>query len=306
MNRSQRRQFLEASLAETNSLLEQLSERRLVERMGLNARKREIVTELERLRRCGTSANVILSFDGDPVAGAPGIDADFAGEALREFQKFVSVVDAAKTTQVRDTGPIPRRESSRLRIVDTVLGSFGFELQEVDNPLFPSSMSDSVKSATRLLAAAGQGDDEFLNLAEVLAPRVQQTLGSFLNVVKSAHAVCKVVADDTEATLDAPRVDAAVERVTTINIEEVQERYSGKFGGARLKSMDFDHLINDIGGFIRGKVSKDIDAATVERWDRDWLGKPCVAIVIKRVVSKQNKSRETFTLIDLEPQRNET
>jgi hypothetical protein len=302
MNKSKRRQFLEADLARLDELLKNLPERRVVERIGFESRRRETLAELQKLELPSTAANVIVAFDGDPVAYAPGIDTKFAGEALVQFQDFVSIVDASKKAPVRETGPIPKKSGSALRLVGTVHGSFGFELQEVDNPMFATSLADSVKSATRLIAAAGQGDEEYIEAVSDSDTRVQTKLRDFLEVVRTAHAVCKVIADDTEAMLDKERVEDAVERVTTTKIVDVDgKRYSGTFGGLRLDSRDFNHEINDIGGFIKGKVHADVDRSTMTGWNQKWSGKPCVAVVIERTVSRLNKSTVTHTLKSLEP-----
>lgn len=297
-----RRQYVEADIAKLDELLSKIPERRVLERIGLESRRAELMTELAAMSRAATSANVILSFSGAPVEDAPGIDAEFAGAALIEFQDFVSVVDAAKTKAIRDTGRIPDKGASRLRVVGTVHGSFGFELQEIDNPLFASSLSDSVKSATRLISASGQGDDEFIEaVSDVDYARVQTKLTAFLKVLKSAHAECKIVAEDTAAMLDVPHVEAAVERVTTTRIEEVEEHYEGKFAGVTLDSRHFDHVINDLGDVIKGRVHEDVDRATLAQWDRKWLTKSCVAVVRRRTITRQKKSKTTYTLLRIEP-----
>jgi hypothetical protein len=185
----------------------------------------------------------------------------------------------------------------------TVLNSFGFELQETDpqTQMFASSLSESVKSATLLIAAAAEGDDEFMAAAENIAPPVQTRLTSFLNVVNTANAVCKLTTEDTVAMLDRPHVAAAVERVTTTKIVDSTERFPGRFGGARLDSRDFNHEVNDLGDFIKGKVHEDVDRAAMIIWDRKWLGKPCVAIVVRRTVSRLTKVKTTFTLKEIDP-----
>ena len=109
MNKSLRRQFLEANLQQIDSFLRDPALRRL-ERIGFEDRREDILDELRKLGP-GTAANVVVSFDGEPVANAPGIDTKFAGEALAQFQDFVSIIDASRTKQVRETGPIPGKNA---------------------------------------------------------------------------------------------------------------------------------------------------------------------------------------------------
>lgn len=297
-----RRQYVESDIAKIDELIRKTPERRVLERMGLESRRSDLIKELEAMSRAATSANVILSFAGQPVQDAPGISAQFAGAALIEFQNFVSVIDASKTRGIRDVGPIPDKDASALRVVGTVHGSFGFELQEADNPLFASSLSESVGDAARLIAAAGEGDDEFIEaVSEMDYARVQTKLASFLKVLKSARATCKVISEDTEAMLDAPSVDAAVERVDSTKIEEVEEHHEGKFAGVTLDSRHFDHAINEIGGVIKGRVDKRVDRATLAQWDRKWLNKPCMAVVHRQTITRLKKSKTTYTLLRLEP-----
>jgi hypothetical protein len=305
MNKSLRRQYLEADLEQIDSFLSDTPNLRKLERIGFESRRKDILAELELLKRPSKIANVVLSFDGGPVTEGPGIDARFAGKALIEFQEFVAVINAAKTRAVQDIGRVPDSGASKLRVVGTVHGSFGFELQEIDEPqqdLFASSLSESVTSAARLIASAGQSDDAFIeSMSAFDSARVQSTLGDFLKVVNSAHAVCKVTSDELEAVLDVPHVEAAVERVTNTNIEDVEEHYEGKFAGVTLDSRHFDHEINEIGGVIKGKVHEDVDRATMSMWDRKWLNKSCVAVVRRRTITRQKKVTTTHTLLRIEP-----
>lgn len=294
---------MEANLAQVDALLAEIPRRRVIERAGLEARRDALVAELLAFERAGTSANVVLAFDGDPVAGAPGIDAAFAGKALTQFQDLVSILDAAKSGEIKLTGRIPDKKASQLRVVGTVEGSFGFELQEADNPMFPSSLSETVGTATRLIAAAGQGDEEYVQIASEVDARAQTKLGSFLESIKSANAICKVVADDTEAMLDKPRMDAAVERVTTTRVEETTQFVDGTFAGVTLETRHFDHRIRDVGGVIKGKVDKSVDQTTMAQWDRKWLNRSCTAVVVRRIASRLNSSRTSYTLLRIEPIR---
>ncbi|WP_155798419.1 hypothetical protein [Sorangium cellulosum] len=300
MNRTHQRRFLEADLAQVEALLARIPTRRVLERIGLESRRDEIIGELKALDKPVTSANVILSFDGEPVANAPGIDSKFAGAALMGFQDLVAALDASRTREVRDTGPIPGEKSSRLRLVGTVHGSFGFELQEVDNPLWPSSLYESVKTATELIAAAGSGDEEFMTAAADVEPRAHEKLVAFLKIVKSAHAVCRVVSDNAEAALlDEASVDAAVERASTTSVEENEKYYEGKFLGVMLESRWFEHETNALGAVITGKVHEDVDRAKLTSWNRELTAKTCIAVVRSRTVSSNGKSTTAYTLLDL-------
>jgi hypothetical protein len=55
-NKSLRRQFLEANLAQIDSLLAEIPRRRIIERSGFEAQRDEILQELQTLERAGTSA----------------------------------------------------------------------------------------------------------------------------------------------------------------------------------------------------------------------------------------------------------
>ncbi len=98
---------LRAELASLEGLLRLLPEEDLAGRIGLESRRRSILTELERtIDANDTLASTALFFGGKPVIGSLGIQADFAANAIFNYQDLVAKIWATSLTEVANRGAI--------------------------------------------------------------------------------------------------------------------------------------------------------------------------------------------------------
>src|SRR5688572_5147062 len=91
--------------------------------------------EVERQIDAATSSVYVptqarLTFRGRPVIGGRAVHADFGMRATKAFVDAVVMFAAGLNTHLAPTGRIPSKDKYQLLITNTVVGSFGFELEE--------------------------------------------------------------------------------------------------------------------------------------------------------------------------------
>jgi hypothetical protein len=124
---------LSAELESINGLLDEANiNKDPVGKLQLTYRKKEIENELIKIGEQESKAGIALFFGGKPVLGSRGINADFTGNIIKEFQDIVSKVNANLTIgQIGSRGKIPLASTSNLMITNISKGSFGFILEEL-------------------------------------------------------------------------------------------------------------------------------------------------------------------------------
>src|SRR6266446_4741250 len=83
-----KREFLKVQLLDTQRLRELAGEHPVMS-VALKEREKELQAEIELLPLGDKEARTVLFFSGEPVQGALGIDASFAGRVLEPFQSMV-------------------------------------------------------------------------------------------------------------------------------------------------------------------------------------------------------------------------
>lgn len=292
------RDYLKSELASLDSILSELSDERVFERFGMESRRRSVLAELEKIDGPGgREAQLLLSFTGQPVTGSLGIDSRFAADAVRSMQDLVSKVCAQrKQGTVRNPRDVPEGKASRLLITNVVHGSFGFELTELDRPLFgQSELSEAVDETLRLLASAKEGDESFSEAISEKGARVNDAIKTFLTVLQREGAAVRLRSDDKVVDLADGQLERAISIVESITVEDQHDWLDGRFLGVLAESRRFEMRISS-GAVISGKAAPDADLAQLEGWfDRD-----CSALVhIVRTQDKGGRVKMKYTLEQL-------
>ena len=190
---------LQAERTTLDDLLERLPPENMIERTGLEFRKKEVEEALaSQPEPSRNPTRVCLTFRGKPIAGSHGIFADFGAEAVQAFTNTVATMGASQHAPLGSRGAIPNREEYRLLITGTASGSFGFELEEAGYDLFPeSSPVESAIVQTMTILEATVGADEVLaNAVSEADPRALEALRGFLETMADQDAVCTVEFND--------------------------------------------------------------------------------------------------------------
>lgn len=288
-------QHLEAELATVQALLEERSEE--VDPIGwahFSARVRELEDRLTALEQAPeTTASVAVFFGGRPVVGSRGIEAEFGGKALEEFENAVSTQLAAIQGAVGARGPIPQRARGQLLLTDVTRGSFGFLFEEAENSLVETPLKSALDDVVELIQQVASPDEEiFEGASELVDPRVLGSMRSFLKLVDDAGATLRIVEGDRDVSLPRQSIEIARKRVDELEIHDEPTLERGVLY-LLPDSRRFElHRADD--SVLRGTLSSEAAEALI-----DPSGKPRPNLIGSTV--EINLSRRRITALGREP-----
>lgn len=261
-----KRQFLESEIATLEDLISQTPEEDVIDRKSLEARKRKVEMELSALQvTYYKPAHGQLIFRGKPTVKSQGVYADFAANALDRYAKMIAALGSSRTTELGSRGPIPNSEEFQLMITGVVLGSFGFEIEEVPKQATISSELSPVKAAMEkanlvMGLSAGSSDDDIANAIADMSTRAIEAIRAFLEVMENYDAVFAVELDNGKSLRfnNVEEIKGTKERLKPENIRETDITVVGEFRGALPDHRSFEFWIADRNEMIFGKVGPEI------------------------------------------------
>jgi hypothetical protein len=251
-------------------------------------------------------ARARLTFRGKPVAGSHGIFAEFGSEVVNKFADAIAKLAASLEGSLGARGTLPNRESYRMLITGTALGSFGFEFEEpVElSPLpFPdaSRVEEALAQAKSLMEATLGSDDDLAEAVSGTDPRAVAALQEFIRTMADQEAVCALEFDGKVFRFrDVGEVRKSVERLSQDTIHEAEETVEGAFQGVLPNRRTFEFKKSDTGEIISGKVGGSIEnAGEINRvLDRN--------LKIKVLATHVGNGRPRYRLIDYPKPSSET
>ncbi|MBF0438912.1 MAG: hypothetical protein HQL93_07290 [Magnetococcales bacterium] len=245
-------------------------------------------------------ARVRLTFNGRPVIGSHGIFAEFGMKAVTSFSEAVTAIAASLNTPLAAMGPIPNREQYQLLITSTVMGSFGFELEEYRAGQWllgeDSPVAQALERTQNLLQGTVGTDDQLADSASETDPRAMEKVRTFLQTLSEAEAICTMQYRDRGFRFtDVGQVRTSLARLSQDNLHEAEQILEGEFYGVLPKSRIFEFKVAGQDEVIRGKVGSII-------LDPDQLNQHLYnPTFIKVMVTRVGSGRPRYLLIE-EPQ----
>jgi len=290
-------------LAEQTFLREQLAElpsSAKLTRMSDEARLKAIQIQLEQNPVDEQElARTRLTFSGRPVIGSHGIIAEFGMKAVNSFTEAITTVAASIFSPLAQSGPIPNRENYQLLITNTVLGSFGFELEEyrgVQSSLEEISPVALALEQTQAILLATLGSDEDLaDSASETDPRALEKIRSFLQVLADNEAVCTLQYQNRSVRFsDVGQIKSSLVRLSRDNLQEKEETLQGEFQGILPKARTFEFKPSGLSSeIVKGKISKAIQ-------DVDSLNRHLnQAVAIKVMATRVANGKPRYLLLEL-------
>lgn len=302
------RDVLEADLSAVKRLLNRVGPKDVLAQLTLSARKDSIEQELAALEATtGSLGMVLLSFEGGGVRGSYGIDADFAGRALQDYQELVAKQLAATDNGgLAQRGPVPDRQMSRLNVTNVVHGSFGFLLEEdrEDEPqMFDSGLKQSISKVTDLFSAVtAENSAEFDRILETVDPRVFISLQNFIEDLYRVGSSVKIYEEGRDIVFNDHAVNTARDRMLATSVEDEEYTIDGELLGIVPYQRRFDFRDRATGEVIKGKVGQRLSADYLERIHRDerTVGRLYRASMSRRAVRRADGAVSTnWTMLDL-------
>ena len=292
------RQFLESEIAALEDLIKRTPKKKAITRKSLEDRKKEVEQALSALvPSYYEPAHGQLIFGGKPTIKSQGIYADFAACALDKYSRMITYLRSNQTTELGSCGPIPNRDEYQLMITGTILGSFGFEIEEVPKQAALlselSPMKAAMEKANLVMELSAAASDE--EIAEAIADtsiRAIEAIRAFLNVMEEYEALFSIELDNNKSIRvdNIEQIKQIRERLKPENIREGDREIVGTFQGVLPAGRTFEFWIKENNEVIRGKVGPEIeDASNINRS----LGK---TMKIKTHTRQVGTSRPRYTL----------
>jgi hypothetical protein len=295
-----------AELVSVKALLDQLSDEDVMMRLGLEARRNELIAAIQDFdEQVETTASAALFFGGRPVAGSRGIESEFGGNAVTKFQDLVAKLLAREVGELGQRGVVPNKDAATLHITNVVRGSFGFLLEEIEpqEEMVRTALKNAVDNASQLLRDFTEPNDEkFQEAVEALDNRIVSTAREFFDLMRDSGATLRLVAGQSDNSFGAQDVAKAAERAKTTDVEQVEETTEGQLNGVLPDAHQFEFRTTGPRGTIRGKVDRELTAEELAVFNRQFVNVPAkVRLQVKRVRRSGVIVRESFTLLNLEP-----
>ena len=229
--------FLLSERSALNGMIDETPETDVIDRLSLEARLQEVETQLEDYEGYSPHwAEGSLTFEGDPVVGSRGIDADFGTKAVSAFVKAVSLVGASSHGPLSSRGPVAQQEKYRLLITGTALGSYGFRVEASSQEPVSIGEIPSVESAIaqvkRILEASVRTDEELADTVREIDKRALNGVHDFLKTVADNKAVCILkFKEDVFQFHDPDQVRNSQTRLSRDHIKEESVTITGRVLG---------------------------------------------------------------------------
>jgi hypothetical protein len=227
------RDALLADLSATESLLASRSkEEDPIGWAHFSNKQDEIKKHLQGLEdKLDTSASVALFFGGRPVIGSRGIEVDFGGQALQQFQTAVSTRLAELSDPVGARGPLPQWTQGQMLLTDVARGSLGFILEEANGAsLVDSHVKTAVEDVVNLIHSLSSPDEEAFEVAtENVDDRVLSSVRAFIKLIDDKGATLRVVEGNRDFMLQREAIEIASHRIEDLRIDEDTIESTGMF-----------------------------------------------------------------------------
>ena len=234
--------------------------------------------------------------------GTRSISADFGAKALDAFSEVFTAVAVDSTIDLQSRGRIPEKEKNLLRIVGTVAGSFGFELElpQETTELFTSPEDTIQKIETLLEASAIGSDDDVTDIVSDLSPRTIKLLNKFLGVLVSNESWCGLSYGNKKFYHEnLEQVKESAKRLEDDNVHSGSKTLRGIFKGFFPIGRTFEFLPEPEEttpkSVIHGKIDFTIEEP--EDLNRHWLDKS-VKVTFHSMQIGRGKPRYTLKSLD--------
>ena len=301
------RDYIQAEISALTALIASLPERDYLGRSSLEARRQDLVEELDKLAAASENrAKIALYFGGEPVIGSAGVETEFSTSALNNFQDLITKVWGARAGNLPAMGPVPDKAASRLHITSLVHGSFGFLLEELDDqgePLFETALRKAANTAVHYVAnIADENEARFTETLEQLDPRGFSAVRDFFNSIYRWKATLRLVEGTVDARFDRKAVERAWKRLEAAKVDEDRTTLEGKLLGIIPLGRRFEFEPGGAVQVIKGKVGERFSQSYLDRMSTEqFAGKRWKATLHRVVATRYGREPvERFTLLELD------
>jgi hypothetical protein len=230
---------LESEITALDRMIANSSDSNPLRKFNLQHRKEQVLSKLTAAQGGEPESSATrLTFKGPPVSLEEGIQADFAGAALKTFGDMTEV------------------HGDPLYIVGIARGSFGFQLASTSNA---AAAGKQVRRAISVLGASVGSDQDLNEALSDLDRAAVAKIKSFVRVLSAHKTVCTVEHGDAKFSFhDMDQVKRSAKMLRSVDIEPEHHDIIGQFMGYLPLKREFEFLPQGETDTIRGKVDKKI------------------------------------------------
>jgi hypothetical protein len=296
-------QRLRSEIGTVEGFLSALPEDAVLERMSWESRLTVLRERLTEVEAQPEAHPLTLVFRGAPVEGSRSIDATFASRAVKAFVEATDTVAASLLSDgLRDRGRLPGTGGRSLRIVDTTVGSFGFELElppaapAQQAALFPHDAPDpyvdAIVTTMKLLDQAARHDEDAISdLVAEIHPRAAAKVRGFAQVLAESGALFGAAFGDREVRFENnEEVGRVMTSLAESDISEDRETLGATLLGVLPESRRFEARLADR-KVVQGTIDRAV--ADIDAFKARWENKE--ARLEFRVVRVRSRTRYVLT-----------
>lgn len=217
-------------------------------KIQLNHKIESIKKEISLYETESTKAGVALFFSGSPVLGSRGINTDFTGTILKDFQDIVAKINAKLTIgDIGSRGRVPNSNASNLMITNIAKGSFGFILEEISDQeeAVDTTLKNVMDLVINYITGIGSiNEEEYELILEKLDGRTLLSIKDFFITLDQNGALLRLVEGNNDYKLDEEYIHRARIRSESIEIKEDEQIHKGKIIGILPQHRKFEMILN--------------------------------------------------------------
>ncbi|MBL1148257.1 MAG: hypothetical protein HND56_01480 [Pseudomonadota bacterium] len=303
--------MLSAELGKIDILLQRQSDSFSLSDLSLKKRKIEVEKQIQELiNHRSNIGEVALLFNGDPVTGSYGINADFASDILAKFNRMIDttmeLVTRSRNVKHSATDATLEHIPSNLCITSIAHGSFGFLMEEIDTkpmPLFATPIKEAIeKSADILDGVTSQDDERFDEIVQDIDHAVFSALKQFIKTLHKHNSRLKLYEAHRSFDFDNYAITRAYNRTDQSEVDETEVRKVGRLIGVLPIEKKFEFQPDGEEELISGKIGSRFSEAYIHSLDTNEkiINKKWLAHFTKKTFKTVQKERITYRLEWLE------
>ena len=259
-----------SEITQLEALLDGMPEERFIERMGLEHRLSVAKERIAGVPVPEVPQKVYVTFGGEPVHEASGIDIQFGAHAMGLFSDALAMTAAGFAGELKSTGGVPGRGKGQPLITGVTTGSFGFELElpavEGEDEAIQgidSYVPEAVRTVQELLTLSSEGTDTDLSgVADGMHPRAVKKVGEFLDLMKRKKARFAMDFEGREFRIQTNRqLETTAVRLAALSVREETRSVPGTLIGVIPASRRFQLNRLEDGVVIEGELGHEIGDA---------------------------------------------
>lgn len=293
---------LKAEIVDTKRLLE-LADGHPIMTASLGSKLKSLEKQLTEYSTENTEPEIRLLFSGNAVFGSKGVKSSVVSRTMKPVQELVKTeMSLVRFGKVAKRGRAKRTENSDLFLTAVSVGSFGFELSQLNREdLFDEvDISDAIKRIIELINSVSESDESFENAIDNTPKRNLSNLKKLFKVISDEDSFLKIESGSKSLLINKDKVKEAYHRAESTS-DKVDELFLDVvLKGILLETGKFEakELINN--RVVSGFIDSGFDEETLVEYNKKYLNNECMLhLQVHKTIFKNGNEKTTFELLEI-------